>query len=79
MISPCSIVKAVNLHLSFAREMQDLVDNGYLFLFDSKATGVRVVSLKHRSNGRKLILILYRDKWCIRENGKVIKEVKPIR
>lgn len=78
MISTCSIVKAVNLHLSYSREVRDLIDNGYLFLFDSKATGIRVTSLRHRSNGRKLTLILYRDGWCIKENGKVIKEVKPI-
>lgn len=79
MIPPRDIVNTINLHLSYNREVQDLVANGYLFLFDSKANNVRVVCLRHKSNGRKLTLVLYRDSWCIRENGKIIKEVKPTR
>lgn len=73
------IANVINLHLSFSREVQDLVNNGYLFLFDSKAAGIHIISLRHRSNGRKLTLILYRDGWCIKEKGKIIKEVRPNR
>lgn len=66
------------LHLSFYREVHDLLQNGYYFLFNSEVGDVSVIKLRHFKNGRSLTLKLRRDSWCICENGKVIKKVKPM-
>ena len=66
------------LHLTFYREVHDLLENGYLFLFNSDVGDVSVTRLRHRKNGRILTLKLRSDSWSICENGKVIKEVKPM-
>lgn len=78
MMNPDVLANTLNLHLSFQREVQDLVSNGYSFLFDSCVNGVQIIKLRHGKNGRCLVLTLYRHSWSIKENGKVIKEVKPI-
>lgn len=66
------------MHLSYYREVHDLLQNGYYFLFNSDVGDVSITKLRHRKNGRSLVLKLCRDSWCICENGKVIKEVKPM-
>lgn len=66
------------LRLSFFREVHDLLENGYLFLFNSDVGDMSVTKLRHKKNGRTLILKLRSDSWSICENGKVIKEVKPM-
>lgn len=72
------ISNTLNLHLSFKREVQDLVINGYSFLFDSDIRFSHVTKMRHDKSGRILTLVLCKDYWCIRENGKVIKMVRPI-
>lgn len=76
---PNVISNTLNLHLSYKREVQDLVANGYSFLFDSDINTSQVTKMKHCKSGRILTLILTKEYWCIRENGRVIKMVKPIR
>lgn len=79
MNSPDILANTLNLHLSFTREVHDLVKNGYLFLLDSCVNGVHVIKLKHSRNGRCLVLTCSQYSWNMKEKGKVIKEVKPIR
>ena len=78
MIASTSFQRRKFLHLSFYREVHDLLENGYLFLFNSDVGDVSVTRLRHRKNGRILTLKLRSDSWSICENGKVIKEVKPM-
>lgn len=78
MIASTSFQRKRFLRLSFYREVHDLLENGYLFLFNSDVGDVSVTKLRHRKNGRLLTLKLRRDSWCICENGKVIKEVRPM-
>lgn len=71
---------AINMHLSFTREVQSLEQDGYYVLFDSQTLTGRVVKMKHLSNGRTLTLILTRRYWQIREQKNVLKTVEiPIR
>lgn len=69
----------IALHLSYHREVQDLMDNGYSFLFNSEYNGVLVTCLRHCRNGRKLMLSINKDGWYIKENGKIIKHVTAAR
>ena len=78
MIASTSFQRRKFLHLSFYREVHDLLENGYLILFNSDVGDVSVTRLRHRKNGRILTLKLRSNSWSICENGKVIKEVKPM-
>ena len=78
MIASTSFQRKRFLLLSYYREVHDLLENGYYVLFNSDVGDVSITKLRHRKNGRSLILKLRRDSWCICENGKVIKEVKPM-
>lgn len=73
------LADTINLHLSFLREVQDLIDNGYSFLFNSEVNGVRITCLRHCRNGRKLMLSIDKNGWYIKDNGKIIKQVTTAR
>jgi len=78
MIAATPFQRKKILHLSFYKEVHDLLENGYLFLFNSNAGEVSVTKLRHRVNGRCLTLKLRSDSWSISENGKILKEVRQI-
>lgn len=73
------VSNAINLHLSFSREVQSLKRDGYCVLFNSQTGSSNVIKMKHLSNGRTLVLILTRQYWLIRDNRRIIKMVRPIR
>lgn len=66
----------LSLVFAYAQEVRDLEANGYLFLFSSDINGVQHVKLKHAKNGRILMVSCSRDRYVIRENGIILKEVK---
>lgn len=72
------VSNTLNLRLSFQREVQDLLANGYCVLFNSDLRTSKVTKLRHAKSGRVLTLTLCKNYWCIRDNGKVIKMVRPV-
>lgn len=57
------------------RECTDLCDNGYLLVSQGKTLNGSYCILRHRSNGRRLIIIVRDGGYVVRENGTTLKNV----
>lgn len=56
------------------KECHDLCLNGYVFLFGARDGVNSWVKLRHRSNGRTLMVRIDRDRYSIREGTRLVKE-----
>lgn len=54
-------------------ECRDLLFNGYSIVIQCLVSDGIFVKLKHRSNGRTIIVRSYPDKYVIREGQRVLK------
>lgn len=57
------------------RDCIDLIDNGYIVLFSCSVPNGTFIRLRHRKSARILSLLIYPQRYLLRENGKVLKEV----
>lgn len=57
------------------QECTDLCDNGYLLVSQGKTLNGSYCILRHRSNGRRLIIIVRDGGYVVRENGITLKNV----
>ena len=57
------------------QECTDLCDNGYLLVSKGMVLSGSYYILRHRSNGRKLTIIVEFDSYVVKENGTTIKTV----
>lgn len=55
------------------KECSDLLHNGYLCLFVSRTYDGWLAKMRHRSNGRTLIVQASPVGYCIKENKAIIK------
>lgn len=56
------------------KECTDLCLNGYTLLFGARDGGNLWVKLRHRTNGRTLMMKINRDRYSIREGTRLVKE-----
>lgn len=56
------------------KECHDLCLNGYMLLFGARDDENSWVKLRHRTNGRTLMMRINRDRYCIREGTRLVKE-----
>ena len=67
----------------FVRSAQlraDLLHNGYMIITQADMPdGTNVTHLRHRSNGRKLCLLITAAKTELREGEKILKTILPTR
>lgn len=59
-----------------ARDCFDLLQNGYNIIFHVELGENSVTKYRHRSNGRILRVLRYRDRVEIWENSKILKEFR---
>lgn len=57
------------------RECTDLCNNGYLLVSQGKTLNGSYYILRHRSNGRRLIIVVRDGGYVVRENGTTLKNV----
>lgn len=60
----------------FCCEVEDLIRNGYKFLFSSDVAGVQIIKLRHLRNGRVLKATCSATEYSLIEDGKILKQVK---
>lgn len=56
-------------------ECVDLLHNGYFLLFYTSVFKVKVYKFRHKKNGRTLTVRIYRNRYEICEDEKVLKAV----
>lgn len=56
------------------KECHDLCINGYTLLFGARDGVNSWVKLRHRTNGRTLMMRINRDRYSIREGARLVKE-----
>lgn len=56
------------------KECTDLCLNGYTLLFGAREGADSWVKLRHRTNGRTLMMRINRDRYSIREGTRLVKE-----
>lgn len=56
------------------KECTDLCINGYTILFGAREGADSWVKLRHRTNGRTLMMRINRDRYSIREGTRLVKE-----
>lgn len=59
------------------KECQDLRSNGYIVKVQSRLTDGYFIKLRHRSNGRTLVVRSYPDRYEVREGSTVLKRHCP--
>ena len=56
------------------KECLDLCHNGYVLLFGARDGDNSWLKLRHRSNGRTLMVRINHDRYSIREGARLVKQ-----
>jgi len=59
------------------KECQDLRSNGYIIKCQSRLSDGIFIKLRHKSNGRTLVVRAYPDRYEIREGSAILKRQYP--